>query len=104
MCRLICTFFVHILGHPKNITFVSPYPTLFLRYGAGWKIIFLTSQISYPFNLKYIYFVNNSNIGNKIDYINNAELKIFYDSTDYNRQFRLFRLFLSTDYNKQFSS
>ena len=35
----------------KN-TLVSPYPTLFYRYGSvGRKIIFLTSQIIYPLNL-----------------------------------------------------
>ena len=35
----------------KNI-FVSPYQTLFYRYGlVGWKLIFLTSQIGYPLNL-----------------------------------------------------
>ena len=36
----------------KNI-FVSPYQTLFYRYGSvGRKLIFLTSQIGYPLNLK----------------------------------------------------
>ena len=33
----------------KNI-FVSPYPTLFYRYGSVGRI-FLTSQIGYPLNL-----------------------------------------------------
>ena len=42
----------------KNI-FVSPYPTLFYRYGSvSRKIIILTSQIGYPLNL--IVYVNLS--------------------------------------------
>ena len=39
-----------IQANLKNIL-VSPYPTLFYRYGSVGRIFFLTSQIGYPFNL-----------------------------------------------------
>ena len=38
------------LGQLKK-SFVSPYPTLFYQYGPVCWLIFLTSQIGYPFNL-----------------------------------------------------
>ena len=45
--RLGCSF--HELSG-ANLIFVSPYPTLFYRYGSVGRF-FLTSQIGYPLNL-----------------------------------------------------
>ena len=41
---------MHTPANLKNIL-VSPYPTLFNRYGSVGRNFFLTSQIGYPLNL-----------------------------------------------------
>ena len=51
---------VRIGANLKNI-FVSPYPTLFYRYGSVGLIVFSTYQTGYPSNL----IVNSPSIGNK---------------------------------------
>ena len=58
----------------RNI-FVSPYPTLFNRYGSvGRKIILFYFPNSIPINL----IVNSPTLGNNIKFTNNLQLKIFF--------------------------
>ena len=58
----------------RNI-FVSPYPTLFNRYGSvGRKIILFYFPNSIPIKL----IVNSPTLGNNIKYTNNLQLTIFF--------------------------